>query len=78
MTYILLGIIILQWVYIIYKEESVKRERSDLQLKLMSKNLTEYKEVTELPEKNTEKEDSPYRDIEDIPVSKLLKAEDSL
>ena len=55
MEYILIAVIVLQWAYIIYKEESIKKEREKLQLKLMSKDITEYKEVTEPPIKPVKK-----------------------
>lgn len=80
MIYILVAVIILQFVYSIYKDESFKREREKLQLKLMSKTPQEYKEAIEKPEKikPKKKEKDPYIPIEDVPTEKLLKAEDAL
>lgn len=79
MIYILVGIIILQFVYTIYKDEIFKRERKDLQLKLMSRDVYEYKEAVKVnPEKEPEPEPDPYVDPSNVETEKLLKAEDNL
>jgi len=75
---ILIIIVLLQFAYIIYKDEISKRERKDLQLKLMSKNVEEYKRVTEPLPKPTKQEKDPYIPIEDVDTEKLMKAKDNL
>ena len=78
MEYILIAVIVLQWAYIIYKEESIRKEREKLQLKLMSRDVTEYKEAVEPEPKPVKKEEDPYVDITEVPINKLLRAEDNL
>jgi len=78
MTEILIGIILLQWAYIIFKDVIYKKERDEMQLKLMSKDLSEYKSATEPEPKPAKKKEDPYVDIAEVPVNKLLRAEDNL
>lgn len=75
---ILIIVVLLQFAYIIYKDEVFKRERKDLQLKLMSKNVEEYVRAVEPPAKPVKQEPDPYIPIEDVEVNKLMKAGDSL
>lgn len=77
--YFLLLVIILQFVYIVYKDVSNGKERERLQLKLMSKNLVEYKEAVEKPPKPAKKpKPSPFKNLEDVSIDKLLTAEDNI
>lgn len=82
---ILLIIILFQFAYSIYQDISFERERERLLLKIMSKNVEEYtvavKEVEEpvLPKNaNEEEEMTEYADVSEVPVEKLMKAEDNL
>ena len=75
---ILIIVILLQFAYIIYKDEVSKRERKDLELKIMSKNVEEYKRATEPPPKPAKQEKDPYIPIEDVQTEKLMKAGDAL
>ena len=75
---ILIIIILLEFAYIIYKDEMSKRERKDLQLKLMSKDVEEYKKVSEPTPKPAKQEIDPYIPIEDVQTEKLMKAGDAL
>lgn len=78
MEYSLLFVIILQSAYIVYQDFSNRKEREQLELKLMSKNVTEYKEATEPLPENLEEEEETHKPVEDVPVDKLLQAEDNL
>jgi len=81
---ILLGIILLEFAYIIYKDYLNYREKERLQLKLISRNATEYqdvsKEIDKKPKKsdNKDKKQDEYIDIHELPTEKLMKAEDNL
>jgi hypothetical protein len=74
----LLGVIVLLFLYIVYQDHSNRQEREKLELKLMSKDITEYKvntEPTPVPKKD---EPDEYMDTDDVPASKLLTANDKL
>jgi len=75
---ILIIVVLLEFAYIIYKDEMFRRERKDLQLKLMSKNVEEYKKVSEPTPKPAKQEPDPYIPIEDVQTEKLMKAKDNL
>ena len=72
--YILLVIIVLQLAYILFKDIMSYKEREKLQLKLISKNVTEYKNAVEdKPEDSVEEED-PYIPVEEATIEQILKA----
>jgi len=75
---ILLLVIFLQFGYIIYQDRSNRVERERLQLKLMSKNVDEYVAAVESPSEESESVEDPYVPIEDVPLDKLMEAEDKL
>jgi flagellar biosynthesis/type III secretory pathway M-ring protein FliF/YscJ len=77
-TVILLIVIIFLLAFITYQDISNRRERENLELKLMSKDVVEYKEVTEKPEKTKTPDPDPYVPLEDVSVNKLVQAEDKL
>jgi hypothetical protein len=78
MEYLLFGVIVLLLLYVVYQDHSNRQEREKLELKLMSKDITEYKVNTEpLPEPKKEEPDE-YLDTDDVPSSKLLTAKDRL
>lgn len=79
MTEIILGLVILlQFAYIIYKDRAERNERKDLQLKLMSKDVVEYKQATEPAPKDTVEKVDPYVNIEDVDLNKLISADDKI
>lgn len=80
MEFILLIIILIQFGYIIYKDILFRDEREKLQLKLMSKDLTEYTSVVEEPKKPKApvKKPDEYIDIEDVSVDRIIKAKEKL
>jgi len=80
MELILLAVITLQFGYIVYKDILFSNEREKLQLKLMSKDLTEYTSIVEEPKKPKEPERRPdeYIDIEDVSVDRIVKAKEKL
>jgi len=78
MIYLFL-IILLLLSYIVYESVASRKEREKLQLKLMSKDVTEYTGVTEkepeLPDLTEKKEE--FLEPEDVSTDKLLKANDT-
>ena len=75
---ILLLVILLQFGYIIYKDVAERKERENLQLKLMSKNVAEYIQAVEPEPKVAKSEPNPYKNLEDIDIDKLLAAKDKI
>lgn len=64
--------------FIVYQDWANRKERKDLELKLMSKSTDEYKRVTEKMPEETQEEPETLKDPEDVSVDKLLAAEDNL
>ena len=68
-------VIVLQFLYLVYNDYQNRKEREGLELKLMSKDVTEYKNSTEKIEENTEKEEEdPYLTMEEAGVEGVLRA----
>lgn len=76
--YILLFVIILQFVYIVYQDWSNRQEREKMALKIMAKDAVEYSGLVEKPAKNTEEEDDVSVDIDDVDTQTLIEAKDKL
>ena len=77
MIYIIV-VAIVEFVYIVYQDFTNRKEREKLQIKLMSKDITEYKEAIEPKPKPTKSEESPYKPMEEINTDKLMSADDNL
>jgi len=77
MEIILLVIIILLIGFLVYYDYMTRIEREKLQLKLMVRDVKEYKDIVEKPPKDTKQEDSPYEEVEDVSIDTLLKAKDN-
>lgn len=74
----LFAIIVLLISYIVYESVASRKEREKLQLKLMSKNVEEYKIATE-PEPEPvipQEELDEFEELENVSPDTLLKAED--
>lgn len=72
-------VILLQFAYIVFKDWSFNQEREKMQLKIMSKDVNEYKEAVEPEPKPVKREKrDEYLDVTEVPMEKLLKAEDIL
>jgi len=69
-------VIILQFIYIIYKDRAERAERENLQLKLISKDVSEYQKAVEKVPEDTVQNEEPYVPLEDVEVDKLIRAED--
>jgi hypothetical protein len=68
-------VIVLQFGYIVFKDVQNSREREQLELKLMSKSVTEYKEAIEsLVEDSPKPEHPTHLPIEDVSYDKIMKA----
>lgn len=78
--YLLTAIIIAQIVFLYLYDRATRKERADLILQIISKNLTEYvetkEELEEQPERvtHTETPKVDYRDLEDIGYDELVGA----
>ena len=71
-------IIVLLIGYAVYKDVLFYKEREKLQMKLMSKDLTDYV-VSSTPEpENAVQEENPYIPIEDATIEQILKAKDRI
>jgi len=77
MIYIII-IAIAEFAYIVYQDFLNRKEREKLQMKLMSRDVIEYKEATEPKPEPAESEESPYRPIDEVNTEKLLDADDNL
>ena len=75
---ILLLVIILQFGYIIYRDIAERKDREKLELKLMSRNLDDYKMAVEPEPEPAESKPDPYKPVEDVDTEKLLMAEDNI
>ena len=76
---ILLSIVALvEFIWIVYQDFKFSRERERYHLKLMSRDVGEYQAAVEEPPKDTIVKKDPYVDIQDVPVEKLMDAEDNL
>lgn len=74
MTWILLIIIALQFGYIIFKDIKSEQEREGMLLKLMSKDVKEYRDVVEEPVKDSPKQEPDVHvPIESVPFETILK-----
>lgn len=78
MEYLLFGVIVLLILYIVYQDFFNRKEREALELKIMSKDLVEYKVNTEPAPKPMKDEPEEYVDTDEISPQKLLTAKDKL
>jgi hypothetical protein len=70
-------IIILLLGFIFYKEHEGGKERKDLQLKLMSKDVAEYISAVEKDDESPESVEDPYIPAEDLTADQIHRAGDS-
>ena len=74
---VLLVVILLQFAYLIYSDTQNRRERERLQLKLMSRDLEDYKSFTEeSPEDSPVDEEDPYLSLEEAGVERVVNAKE--
>lgn len=70
-------IIVLQLAYSVFKDIVNSKERDRLELKLMCKSVTEYKDAVENVVEETRKPEEPkFIPIEEVSYEKIMKAED--
>jgi len=73
----LLGIIFLQFAYIVYSDIQNRKERESLELKFMSKNLEDYKfAVEDTPEESKKEDPDPYISMDEAGIEQVLKAKE--
>lgn len=78
MEYLLAVVAITELLYILYQDIANRKERDKLQMKLMSKDVDEYKRAVEKPPESEPEEESPYVPLDEVNVDKLLSADDKL
>lgn len=79
MEIILLIIIAAEFLYILYQDIANRKEREKLQLKLISRNVYEYKDSVEPQveeETNFKNEEDVRIPVEEASIEQILKAED--
>jgi predicted transport protein len=69
-------VITFQFIYIIYSDIQNRKERESLQLKLMSKDLNDYKNFKEDVVTSGNYEEDPYIDIDEAGLDKIVKSKD--
>jgi hypothetical protein len=79
MEYILFAVIVLQLLYIVYSDFQNRKERELLQLKLMSADATDYRELLgDTPEDSPKEEEDPYISLDEAGIERVVKAKDKL
>ena len=78
MELLLLFLVLIEFFYIAYQDYANRQEREKLQLKFLSRNLDEYKRATEPTPKDGESVLENYKAVEEVPVEKLIEAEDRI
>ena len=77
MEIILLIVIVLQFFYMVYSDIQNRKEREAWALKVMSKNLDEYKSVGEgTPEDSPKQDPDPYLDASEVGIDRILEAKE--
>ena len=77
MNSILLVVIVLQFSYMVFSDIQNRKEREMLQLKLMSKDLSDYKSNTDgTPEESSKQEENPYVSMDEVSIEQLLKTKE--
>ena len=71
---VLIVIVVIQFIYIIFKDITNARERERLQLKIISKDATEYKRVIDKEPEKGESFEDPFIPVEEASVEQILKA----
>lgn len=78
MEYMLLFVVVLELVYIVFKDMAFEKERERAFLKIMSRDVVEYKESIEvLPEEEKKEEEHIFVPAEQASVEDILKAKDN-
>jgi hypothetical protein len=73
---ILLVVIVLQFIFMVYSDFQNRKERELLQLKLMSKDIDDYKSALEDTPEDSKKEENPYLDMDEVGIEQLLKTKE--
>lgn len=74
----LLVVITFQFGYILYTDRENRKEREKMQLKIMSKDVAEYKDAISPPDADTPEQRDEYLDVDEVDTDTLLKAEDNM
>ena len=73
----LLIVIGMQFAYMVYTDKQNRIERERTQLKVMSKDIAEYKDAISPPDKDTPEERDAYSPVEDVDLELLSEAIDN-
>jgi len=77
MELVLFAVILLQFAYLVYQDHQNRKERGELELKLMAKTLEEYKSVPEeTPEPAPSIEEDPYMTLDEAGVERVVRAKE--
>jgi hypothetical protein len=77
MELLLFAVIFLQLAYLVYSDIQNRKERADLQLKIMAKDLEDYKSATEeAPEPAPSVDEDPYLTFEEAGVDRVVHAKE--
>jgi len=75
---LLFAVVLLQFGYIVYKDQSFRKDRERMELKILCKDMGEYKALVEDDVKESGKSATPKEDevidIYDATVEQILKA----
>lgn len=74
----LLVVIGVQFGYIVYTDRENRKEREKMHLKIMSKDVTEYKEAISPPDPDTPEQRDDYLELDEVDPEKLANAEDNI
>lgn len=64
--------------YIVYTDRENRKEREKMHLKIMAKDVTEYKEAIAPPDKDTPEQKDTYLELDEVDPEKLANAEDNI
>jgi hypothetical protein len=68
--------IAVQFIFIVYSDIQNRVEREKLELKLISKGLSDYISSTEEEEESKKEEEDPYIDVMEANIDQILVSED--
>ena len=75
MQILLFGVILLLIAYMVYSDSQNRKERAELELKLMAKSLEEYKSVTEdTPQDSPPQDKDPYLEMDEVTADQIIGA----
>ena len=74
----LLIVIVAQLLFLAWQDHKNREEREKLEMMIMSKDVTEFKEAVEPPPPPAEVEKETHVPIDDVPLETLMSATDNI